>query len=66
VGREIAAMLGIEQRGLRGLRHRLFTLPPDGWEALKPEHLGRRDSARERVRWHVRVIAGERDSGGCA
>jgi len=36
VGPESAAMLGIEQRGLRWLRHRLFTLPLDGWEALKP------------------------------
>jgi ER-bound oxygenase mpaB/B'/Rubber oxygenase, catalytic domain len=39
VGRESAAMLGIEQRGLRWLRHRLFTLPLDGWDALKPEHI---------------------------
>ena len=36
VGRESAAMLGIEQRGLRWLRHRAFTLPVDGFEALKP------------------------------
>jgi hypothetical protein len=37
VGRESAAMLGIEQRGVRWLRHRLFTLPLDGWDALKRE-----------------------------
>lgn len=36
VGREGAAMLGIEQRGLRWLRHRAFTLPIDGFDALKP------------------------------
>lgn len=36
VGAESAAMLGIEQRGVRWLRHRLFTLPLDGYEAFKP------------------------------
>lgn len=36
VGKESAAMLGIEQRGARWLRHRAFTLGVDGWDALKP------------------------------
>lgn len=36
VGKESAAMLGIEQRGARWLRHRAFTLGIDGWDALKP------------------------------
>ncbi|MCX4247184.1 oxygenase MpaB family protein [Paraliomyxa miuraensis] len=39
IGPESAAMLGIEQRGLRWLRHRLFTLPVEGYEALKPAGL---------------------------
>ena len=37
VGREGAAMLGIEQRGRRWLRHRAFTLAIDGYEALAPQ-----------------------------
>lgn len=36
VGKESAAMLGIEQRGARWLRHRAFTLGIDGWDAWKP------------------------------
>lgn len=39
VGRESAAMLGIEQRGRYWLRHRIFTLLLDGYDALKPEQL---------------------------
>lgn len=37
VGPQSAAMLGIEQRGLAWLRHRLFTLPLEGYEAFRPE-----------------------------
>jgi hypothetical protein len=36
VGREGAAMLGIEERGVQWLRHRAFTLGVDGWDAWKP------------------------------
>ncbi len=36
VGREGAAMLGIEERGRQWLRHRAFTLAVDGWDAWKP------------------------------
>jgi hypothetical protein len=36
VGKESAAMLGIELRGPRWLRHRAFTLAIDGWDAWKP------------------------------
>jgi hypothetical protein len=39
VGRESAAMLGIEQRGLRWVRHRAFTLAIDGYDALRPAGL---------------------------
>lgn len=39
VGRESAAMLGIEQRGLRWVRHRAFTLGIDGYEAWRPPSL---------------------------
>lgn len=35
-GKESAAMLGIEQRRSRWLRHRAFTLAIDGWDAWKP------------------------------
>lgn len=36
VGKQDAATLGIDQRRLRWVRNRLFTLPIDGWEAWKP------------------------------
>jgi len=38
VGAESAAMLGIEQRGIRWLRHRAFTAALDGYEAFKPQN----------------------------
>lgn len=39
IGTESAKMLGIEQRGLRWLRHRAFNLPLELLEATKPKHV---------------------------
>jgi hypothetical protein len=53
VGKESAAMLGIELRGARWLRHRAFTLGVDGWEALKPAG----------VRWDPLAVIVQRVAG---
>lgn len=39
IGTESAAMLGIEQRGLRWVRHRAFTFPLELIAAVKPEQV---------------------------
>lgn len=53
VGRESAAMLGIEERGVQWLRHRAFTLAIDGWDAWKPA----------KTQWNPLVVVMERLAG---